>query len=113
MSEGDELRSDATPRASGSTLHADAVLRCHACGAVQVQSPLHPRKPWRRILYERQDYPDNFVDDTFLSLLVTNANVRNPDFISLVFDSLAITQQISITAIFLYAGARLRAQARS
>eukprot|EP00474_Spongospora_subterranea_P001691 CRZ02149.1 hypothetical protein [Spongospora subterranea] len=60
-----------------------------------------PKKPWRRILYERQDYPDNFVDDTFLSLLITNANVQNPTFGSLVFDSLAITQEISIAGIFL------------
>lgn len=29
-------------------------------------------KKWRRVLYEKQDYPDDYLDDTFLASLVTN-----------------------------------------
>jgi len=36
-----------------------------------IASPTH-RVPWRRILYEPQPYPDNYVDDAFLQGLVAN-----------------------------------------
>jgi hypothetical protein len=28
--------------------------------------------PWRKLLYVKQDYPDNYVDDTFLDALQKN-----------------------------------------
>ena len=30
-------------------------------------------QPWRKILYEKQAYPDNYVDVSFLELLLLNA----------------------------------------
>jgi hypothetical protein len=30
------------------------------------------KKTWKRVLYEKQAYPDDHVDDTFLESLVTN-----------------------------------------
>ena len=30
------------------------------------------KKPWRKILYEIQDYPDNYVDESFLEQLRKN-----------------------------------------
>ena len=38
-----------------------------------------PKKPWRKILYEEQDYPDNYVDKTqFLNGLKKNCKLSNP-----------------------------------
>jgi phosphatidylinositol glycan class C protein len=31
--------------------------------------------PWRKLLYVKQDYPDNYVDDTFLDALQKNGNL--------------------------------------
>lgn len=30
------------------------------------------KKPWQKILYERQPYPDDYVDETFLDSLIQN-----------------------------------------
>ncbi len=38
------------------------------------------RVPWQKLLYVKQDYPDNYVDDTFLEELQKNGRcdiVRN------------------------------------
>jgi len=39
--------------------------------------PIDPnlRKTWKRVLYEKQGYPDDHVDDTFLESLVTNGKI--------------------------------------
>lgn len=34
--------------------------------------PQTPRQPWRKLLYVKQDYPDDHVDDTFLEELQKN-----------------------------------------
>lgn len=33
------------------------------------------RKHWRKILYEEQDYPDNYVDESFLDELRKNGEI--------------------------------------
>ncbi|KAF9570871.1 hypothetical protein EC968_001310 [Mortierella alpina] len=63
-----------------------------------IQSP--QRSPWRKLLYVRQDYPDNYVDDTFLEELQKNANVRQYEYWSVVLESTIITQHISSIVIF-------------
>lgn len=34
------------------------------------------KRPWRKILYEEQDYPDNYVDASFLDKLEMNCELR-------------------------------------
>ena len=58
---------------------ADPVACCHQCGT-QHTCIKEKKPPWRRILWERQPYADNYVDQSFLSSLVTNANLRKPRF---------------------------------
>lgn len=74
------------------------------------------RAPWRRILYEPQPYPDSHTDESFLSQLVTNANVRPLSYASLCIDACAITQRLAMLALFLivfYAQLQLLVSARS
>ncbi|KAL7274101.1 glycosylphosphatidylinositol anchor biosynthesis [Rhizina undulata] len=58
------------------------------------------RRPWRKLLWVKQDYPDNWVDPTFLSQLQRNINVQPYDFYSLVADSTVIVQHLSSVMIF-------------
>ena len=66
-------------------------------------SPSTPsiRAPWRRILYAVQPYEDNYVDDTFLNSLITNANVRPVSYLPLCLDACAITQRLCLLVLFL------------
>jgi len=61
------------PASQTPTLGADKsqpLLPCQSAMAVPVDPEL--RKTWKRVLYEKQGYPDDHVDDTFLESLVTN-----------------------------------------
>ncbi|KAG0025268.1 hypothetical protein BGZ82_010128 [Podila clonocystis] len=62
--------------------------------------PQTPRNPWRKLLYVKQDYPDDHVDDTFLEELQKNANVRHYEYWSVVLESTIISQHISSIVIF-------------
>ncbi|XP_059149253.1 phosphatidylinositol N-acetylglucosaminyltransferase subunit C-like [Physella acuta] len=59
------------------------------------------KRPWRKILYEEQDYPDNYVDRSFLEELRKNLHVCTYDYTTLLFESTSITQQISSIGIFI------------
>lgn len=37
-----------------------------------------PRRPWRKVLYERQPHGDAYTGESFLEELVVNATVRRP-----------------------------------
>ena len=91
--------SAATPASSSSSLPLNASAYGtshdgHANGS-------SARAPWRRILYEPQPYPDSHTDESFLSQLVTNANVRPLSYASLCIDACAITQRLAMLALFL------------
>ncbi|XP_065068472.1 phosphatidylinositol N-acetylglucosaminyltransferase subunit C-like isoform X2 [Rhopilema esculentum] len=58
------------------------------------------KKPWRKILYEQQDYPDNYVDKSFLEEMKKNVNVRVYDLPTLVYESGIVSQQLSSVCIF-------------
>ncbi|KAG9320019.1 hypothetical protein KVV02_002071 [Mortierella alpina] len=58
------------------------------------------RAPWRKLLYVKQDYPDNHVDSTFLEDLQKNANIRHYEYWPVVLESVMITQHISSIVIF-------------
>lgn len=34
------------------------------------------KKPWKKILYKEQDYPDNYVDKSFLDELRKNGKIN-------------------------------------
>ena len=51
--------------------------------------------PWRRVLYEVQPYPDNYVDQTFLASVLTSTPTHPLDLLALAKDSLVVAQQLS------------------
>ncbi|KAL4210743.1 phosphatidylinositol N-acetylglucosaminyltransferase [Rhizopus microsporus] len=57
--------------------------------------------PWQKLLWVKQNYPDNYVDDTFLDELQRNVNVITYDYWATVYESGVITQQISSVIIFI------------
>ncbi|ESO92813.1 hypothetical protein LOTGIDRAFT_120032 [Lottia gigantea] len=58
-------------------------------------------KEWKKILYEDQNKPDNYVDDkSFLRELKKNKHIRSYEYWPTVSDSGCITQQISSVCIF-------------
>lgn len=93
--------------------HVHYMRACNTCGAlhecvntaiipeIPLPEPLPPLKKWRKILYERQAQPDNYVDESFLNSMVTNANLQPLDLKQLFIDTLVISQQFSIVALFL------------
>ncbi|XP_012943781.1 phosphatidylinositol N-acetylglucosaminyltransferase subunit C [Aplysia californica] len=58
------------------------------------------KKPWRKILYEDQGYPDDYVDSSFLEELKKNLHVRSYSYGMLVCASTSITQQLSSVGLF-------------
>ncbi|KAF8423388.1 phosphatidylinositol:UDP-GlcNAc transferase PIG-C [Tirmania nivea] len=59
------------------------------------------QKPWRKLLWVKQNYPDNWVDSSFLNQLQRNVNVHPYDFWPLVAESTVITQHLSSVVIFI------------
>ncbi|EEB08947.1 pig-C [Schizosaccharomyces japonicus yFS275] len=59
-----------------------------------------PQQPWKKVLWRKQDYPDNYIDESFLNGLQRNVNIQVTDFWSLVADSLPITQHLASIVIF-------------
>mmetsp|Transcript_28902 Transcript_28902/g.40691 ORF Transcript_28902/g.40691 Transcript_28902/m.40691 type:complete len:301 (-) Transcript_28902:1118-2020(-) len=58
-------------------------------------------KPWRKILYEKQPYDDNYVpDELFLRELVKNANFTEYSLPEVIRGSTLVTQQISVVVLF-------------
>ncbi|KAI7899785.1 phosphatidylinositol N-acetylglucosaminyltransferase subunit C [Cokeromyces recurvatus] len=57
--------------------------------------------PWQKLLWVKQNYPDNYVDNTFLEELQRNVNVRSYNYWTMVYESGVITQHISTVVIFI------------
>ncbi|OLY78120.1 Phosphatidylinositol N-acetylglucosaminyltransferase GPI2 subunit [Smittium mucronatum] len=67
-----------------------------------MKTPKSPEKPqWQKKLYIKQDYPDDYVDKTFLIELQKNANVRIYDYWLVVSESIVVTQHLSSIIIFI------------
>lgn len=60
-----------------------------------------PPKPWRKLLWVKQPYPDNYIDDSFLSQLKRNSNVQPYAYWTLVADSSVILLHLCSVALFL------------
>jgi len=58
------------------------------------------KPPWRKILWEQQPYPDNYVDQTFLASVLTYTDTTQYELLTLVKASTVVTQQLSTVAIF-------------
>ncbi|AYU83524.1 Phosphatidylinositol N-acetylglucosaminyltransferase [Leishmania donovani] len=59
---------------------------------------------WRKVLYERQPFEDNYVDpQQFLEELSHNKDIKNYEYATVVINTLAITQEISIVVLFCHA----------
>ncbi|KAJ7181677.1 phosphatidylinositol N-acetylglucosaminyltransferase [Mycena crocata] len=63
---------------------------------------------WERVLWRRQEHPDNFAPDSFLSSLRRNANFRPYTYWPLVLLSCAITQHLATIFIFVSVFVRLK-----
>ncbi|KAK9380167.1 phosphatidylinositol N-acetylglucosaminyltransferase subunit C [Kockiozyma suomiensis] len=64
-------------------------------------TPERPRKrPWRKLLWVHQPYPDNYVDVSFLSQLKRNMHVQQYSFWALSSDSTVIISHVSTVALF-------------
>ncbi|KAJ1723376.1 glycosylphosphatidylinositol anchor biosynthesis [Coemansia erecta] len=59
------------------------------------------RRPWRKLLYIKQEYPDDYVDGTFLMELQKNTNVRMYDYPIVVMQTAVVTQHISSIMVFI------------
>ncbi|KAG7487727.1 hypothetical protein MATL_G00026510 [Megalops atlanticus] len=57
--------------------------------------------PWRKVLYERQPFPDNYVDRRFLEELRRNVRVRHYRYWGVVREAGLVAQQLSCVAAFL------------
>uniref|UniRef100_A0A8C1ZMI4 Phosphatidylinositol glycan anchor biosynthesis, class C n=1 Tax=Cyprinus carpio TaxID=7962 RepID=A0A8C1ZMI4_CYPCA len=56
--------------------------------------------PWRKVLYERQPFPDNYVDRRFLEELRRNIRVHQYRYWAVVRETGLIAQQVSCVAVF-------------
>ncbi|EWC44142.1 hypothetical protein DRE_07199 [Drechslerella stenobrocha 248] len=61
------------------------------------------RKPWRKLMWVKQNFPDNYTDATFLESLQRNVNFRAYDFWSLVYDTTVIIQHLATVVVFVCA----------
>lgn len=55
--------------------------------------------PWRKLLYIRQPYPDNYTDSSFLSQLKRNTTVQRHSFYKLTTDFSLISLHLNVLAI--------------
>ncbi|BGO96347.1 hypothetical protein NBRC10512_000566 [Rhodotorula toruloides] len=69
--------------------------------------PTPPLPPYRKILYLKQPYPDNYVDATFLADLKRNVNVHPASLPALLRQTLPITQHLACTFLFVAVFVRL------
>ncbi|KAJ7986565.1 hypothetical protein DPEC_G00341190 [Dallia pectoralis] len=57
--------------------------------------------PWRKILWERQPFPDNYVDRRFLEELRRNEGLHQYRYWAVVREAGLVAQQITCVALFL------------
>jgi len=74
---------------------------CAICGIKKINTTnIGPRARWLKLLYIQQDYPDNYVDETFLEELQRNVNVHTYKYWNLVRESTVISQHFTSVIIF-------------
>ncbi|XP_028394609.1 phosphatidylinositol N-acetylglucosaminyltransferase subunit C-like [Dendronephthya gigantea] len=58
------------------------------------------KQQWKKILYEEQDYPDNYVDESFLDELRKNVYTRTYHFWNVSNAAGTVSQQVSSLCVF-------------
>lgn len=62
------------------------------------------KRIWKKLLYIKQDFPDNYVDDSFLESMEKNVNVKPIDFWRTVYKACIISQYfcsvVILTSLF-------------
>ena len=95
-----------TPITASSNILSGAGNMTRSVGASPVPGPMPapaapPQAEWKKTLYERQPFEDNYVDKVyFMQQLRTNENLKNLRFSDICRDTLAVVQQLSIMVIF-------------
>lgn len=59
-----------------------------------------PEVKWQKVLYERQPFPDNYVDQRFLEELRKNIYARKYQYWAVVFESSVVIQQLCSVCVF-------------
>ncbi|XP_032631789.1 phosphatidylinositol N-acetylglucosaminyltransferase subunit C [Chelonoidis abingdonii] len=67
---------------------------------VCAQVKASPGKCWQKVLYERQPFPDNYVDHRFLEELRKNIYARKYQYWAVVFESGVVIQQLCSVCVF-------------
>ena len=57
-------------------------------------------KKWHKVLYEKYDVPDNYVDDSFLTEMKKNLYLRSYKYRTLVITTGRISQQMNSVLVF-------------
>lgn len=80
----------------------DNETACAICGIKKINTiNIGLKARWQKLLYIQQDYPDNYVDETFLEELQKNVNVHTYKYWTLVRESTVISQHLSSMLIFI------------
>ena len=58
-------------------------------------------RPWRKILYERQNYPDNYTSDSFLDHFDISVRSAPWSLITMLDHSIIVALQITVLTLFL------------
>ncbi|RNF06292.1 phosphatidylinositol N-acetylglucosaminyltransferase subunit C [Trypanosoma rangeli] len=59
---------------------------------------------WRKVLYERQPFEDNYVDpEKFMLGLRENVNLKTYEYSKVVLDTFVVVQQLTFVVFFLFA----------
>lgn len=59
------------------------------------------KKPWEKVLYKKQNVPDNYVDKTFLSDMRKNVNLYKYSWFEALTGICVVTHEIASTVLFL------------
>ncbi|XP_026559228.1 phosphatidylinositol N-acetylglucosaminyltransferase subunit C [Pseudonaja textilis] len=59
------------------------------------------RQRWQKVLYKRQSFPDNYVDQSFLEKLRKNIHARKYQYWAVVFESGVVIQQLCSVCVFI------------
>ena len=60
-----------------------------------------PKKPWKKVLYGNEEYPDNYTDSSFWKDLKTNLNLKTYALLDIFSGLTILSQEISCVALFL------------